>query len=297
MGTRNSVYQAPEYRRALETKGERIISVTPRFFAFERTITLPLVGKRRILEARGTPSLQDVTAFKKIAENYWYGLIAPVVLDGSKFDELDLTKVTNHTILLDLSQKEDALWSNLEKKSIRWGIKTAERNGLEFREPKTSAEVNAFYNLYAQTAHKGGFHAEPEIFLQALAHTSVSRLFIVTKDDKIVAGALVLLDKSYNYAILDLTSASEEGLKLQAMPFLYWNLIKFAKREGYSTFDLGGYDSESKKGEKMQAINQFKERFGGSIAEQVLLATSSSYPRMRRVLSLFRFMRTWYRKE
>jgi hypothetical protein len=297
MGTRNSVYQAPEYRRALETKGERIISITPSFFAFERTITLPLVGKRRILEARGTPSPQDVAAFKKIAEDYWYGLIAPVVLDSPNLDNLGLAKVTNHTILLDLTQKEDALWSNLEKKSIRWGIKTAEKNNLEFKEPRTPAEISAFYKLYSQTAHKGGFHAEPEVFMQALARTSISRLFIITKDNQIVAGALILLDKSYNYAILDLTSASEEGLKLQAMPFLYWNLIKFAKNEGYKTFDLGGYDSESKKGEKMQAINQFKERFGGNIAEQVLLATSSSYPRLRKLLSLFRFMRTWYRKE
>ena len=39
-------------------------------------------------------------------------------------------KISNYTILLDLKKTPEELWKQLEKKSIRWGIKTAEKNGI-----------------------------------------------------------------------------------------------------------------------------------------------------------------------
>ena len=80
------------------------------------------------------------------------------------------------------------------------------------------------------------------------------------------------------------------------MPFLYWNLLKYARSLGLDFFDLGGYDREAGKSEKTYFINRFKERFGGSVAEQPIYATSKKYILLRGLLRKMRFMKGVYKK-
>ena len=93
-----------------------------------------------------------------------------------------------------------------------------------------------------------------------------------------------MIDKKNNYSILNLTSISEKGKKLQAMPFLYWNLILYSKNLSLNYLDLAGYDKEAVKGSKTYNINKFKERFGGEIIEQPIYSTNRKYPFMRFIL-------------
>ena len=90
---------------------------------------------------------------------------------------------------------------------------------------------------------------------------------------------------------MEATAASDEGLKLQAMPYLYWNLIKYSKARGLSNFDMGGYDMEAKKGDKMYNINKFKSRFGGKIVEQPIYSTNWKYPLFRKILKVIKLIK------
>ncbi|MBI3334507.1 GNAT family N-acetyltransferase [Candidatus Pacearchaeota archaeon] len=212
------------------------------------------------------------------------------------FQKLGYHKIANHTILVDLQKSEEELWNALEKKSIRWGVKTALKNQVRIVSP-TAKEVDTFYTLYTNRLKAGGVEPEAKESMHLLTSTNVSKLFVVLHGEDVVAGGMVLLDKAHHYAILDLTAASEKGFELQVMPYLYWQLMLFAKQHGMRYFDLGGYDVGARPGDKLYNINKFKERFGGRVVEQPIYATHGRYVSMRKVLGAFKFMRSWYRKE
>ncbi len=259
---------------------------------------MPLAGKIKILFAEGTPSYEDdddllekLENFKLKSEDYFYGLISPSILDTKEevFLKAGFKKVSNHTVLIDLGLEEEELWKNLEKKSMRWGVKSAEKNKLKFG-LASEKDVKDFYKSYLETCKSGGFYAEEKEFVEGLRDSEISKLFVVKSKGKIVAGGLILIDERYNYSILNLTSASEEGLKLQAMPFLYWEITKYSKSQGLDKFDLGGYDADARRGEKMHNINKFKDRLGGEVVEQPFFATRRRYPWLRKLLKAKRRM-------
>ena len=297
MKNKLSIYQTIEYGGALFDAGEKIIKVSDRFYAVEKIIK-SLIGKKKIIEAWGTPSLKDAAEFKKKAKNYFYGTIAPTVINVREeiFEKLGFRKVSNYTVLINLKKTEEELRKVLEKKSIRWGVKTAEKNRLKFELVRIKKDINEFYELYEKTAKIGGFKAESKVFIFSLINTNIAKLFIIRKGRRIIAGGMILIDKENNYSILDLTSSSEEGLKLQAMPFLYWKLMLYSKEIGMGWFDLGGYDKEAKKGDKTYNINKFKERFGGEIREQPIYATNWKYPFLRGLMRRFKFLKKLYKK-
>jgi lipid II:glycine glycyltransferase (peptidoglycan interpeptide bridge formation enzyme) len=104
-----------------------------------------------------------------------------------------------------------------------------------------------------------------------------------------------LLD--YNYGVVSLTSVSENGMKLQAMNLLYWEMIKYCKEKNKKLIDLGGYSLNAKQGTKMHNINQFKENFGGQITEQPAFSTSKNYVLMHKLRKKFDFIKKLYKKE
>lgn len=280
-------------------------SLSALLVASERAITSPL-GKKRILEAHGTPLFtseaagrQILAAFKDTSKKYFYGTIAPDVLatQSELFKECGYSKVSNHTILIDLTKSEEELWQSAEKKSIRWGIKTAQKNGLSFVPLTDKKKFDKFYTLYEKTAKDGGFAPESRSFVTSLASTSISQAFVVMDKTKLVAGALVLFDPHTHCATLSLTTASEEGLRLQAMPFLYWNIILHAKENKYTHFDMGGYDPDVGKNEKIAKINAFKERFGGNITEHPVFSTNKTYALLRKAFQKVRLIRHLYKKD
>ncbi|MFA6023170.1 MAG: peptidoglycan bridge formation glycyltransferase FemA/FemB family protein [Candidatus Pacearchaeota archaeon] len=256
---------------------------------FEHSKSIPGLGKKKILFSQGNPigdNLNEILEeFKKESKKYFYGTIAPtaVNLKNEEFEKAGLYKISNWTILVDLNKTQEELWGAMEKKSARWGVKTAEKNNLVFELAKNQ-DIQKFYELYSGTATSGGFKAENIDFVKEFADSPLSKLFLVKKDDEVIAGGIILIDYKNNYSILDLTGASDKGLELQAMPFLYWNLIKYSKSLNLNYFDLGGYDKEAKEGDKTYNINKFKERFGGNVSEQPIFSTNKKYLFLRNIL-------------
>lgn len=288
------VYQNKEYREALKKSNAKLIVVNDNFQAIEKNKRLAI--SKKIIEARGTPSEEELKEYRKIAKTYWYGIIAPCIIDPQNelFSKEGYKKVSNYSILINLKESEEELWKKCDKGSIRWGVNYAKKQNLKL---ETTTEIDAFYDIYLQTAKLGGFNPESKAFIESIIKTDIAELFLVKKDKEVLGGGMILIDKEYNYSILDLTAVSEEGMKLQMMPFLYWNLILHSKSLGLDYFDLGGYDKEAKEGSKMYNINKFKERFNGDIVEQPIYSTSSTYPFLRRLLKNMLFLKRLYKNE
>lgn len=302
-----NIYQSETWAEAKKVSGKKPVVIrggSNKLIAFEQILKTPLGTKKIIvsegmLEAKEEKLAVMLGAFKQISKKYFYGTIMPCLLnfDEKAYRKAGFRKVSNYTILVDLKKSEEELFKNLEKKSARWGVKTGEKNGLKFEQAIKTKDIEEFYKLYNHTADNGGFEPEKIEFLISLANTELSRLFLVKQKGKIVAGGLILIDSANNYSILNLTASSEDGQKLQAMPFLYWNLIKYSKSLGLNYFDLGGYDREAKKGDKTYNINKFKENFGGEVREQPIYATNWKYPFFRWLMKKMRFLKGWYKKE
>ena len=303
-----SLAQSPEWLTFRESLDKRLIFVTVAesgcleagICFFEETLTLAGIRKKTLI-AYGTPlftSEQALNSLKKEiemkAKKYFYIIIRTEETNQRLSEKW--TTTLNHTIHIDLTKSEADLLKQCEKKSIRWGIGYAQRQGLTFQEALPS-DVSPFFELYKQTAQRGNFHATTLNYLTPLRAKPYSRLFVVKQKGKLVAGGLVLINDSRKTALLDLTSASDEGLKLQAMPFLYWNMMLWAKEQGMQIFDLGGYDAQAKLGEKTYAINQYKERFGGKIVELPIYSPTRRYRQFRWLHTRFRTLRKLYTKE
>src|SRR3989344_2816574 len=310
--SKGSVYKSPEWAKSLEMDGKKPTLIVieesgqlkASLLAFEQEIITPL-GKKKILFSEGTPLFKDeqsgleiLSKFRQESKKYFYGLIRPTVINQKKdiFEKAGYKTVSDSTILVSLEKDKEFLWNSLEKKSARWGVKTAEKNNLEFQELKTESEISEFYKLYKKTAHDGGFKEKSPDFLKELTKSRErARLFLIKKENKIIAGGIILIDN--DYTILNLTAASDEGYKLQAMPFFYWNLILFSKSLGKAYFDLGGYDKNARQGEKIYNINKFKENFGGNIVEQLHCSTNSKYTLIRSLMKRFKIIKRFYKKK
>lgn len=292
-----SIYQTEEWKKVMISAGYAVVELKE-MNAFESTIFTPF-GKKKIIFARGSPSKEALLEFIQESKRYFYGTITPKITnyEDSFFKELGFKRRDYYTPMIDLTKTKEEIWGQLEKKSVRWGVKTAEKNNLKFLEIKPG-ELEEVYKLYSDTVKKGGINPEPLEFIKAvqndLVPAGLAKIFVVKKDGQILVCAVLLIDDDHN--MINITGANEEGYRLQAMPFLYWNLILFSKEIKKHYIDLGGYDKEAKKGEKSYNINKFKENFGGEIWAQPVYATNSKYVVFRNLIKRFRFIKSLYKK-
>ncbi|MBI4448083.1 peptidoglycan bridge formation glycyltransferase FemA/FemB family protein [Candidatus Woesearchaeota archaeon] len=184
------------------------------------------------------------------------------------------------TIVIDLTHPEEELWGKVDKKA-RWGVKKAEKEGLKFEE--IGKELwQQFYKIYRITCKQGEI---PPISYEELAQKNRAHLFVAKKDEKIIAGSLVL--EAEDKILLELNASLPEYLYLQPNNLLYWNIILWGKKNKFKTFDLGGYQLNSKIGSKLYEINRFKERWGGQIKEYYIYSYNPCYILGRKIVRNF----------
>jgi lipid II:glycine glycyltransferase (peptidoglycan interpeptide bridge formation enzyme) len=308
-----SIYQSWEWAEINRAKRREPIFVTVEqdgklkagILCFEQEMKTPL-GVKKALFSEGTPLYLDseslievLKKFKEESKRYFYGFIRPTFFNSNEenFKKAGFYKVDNHTVSIQLSPSLEDLFNNLEKKSARWGVKKAEKEGIKVEQSYLKNDLGEFYDLYEKTS-EGQFSPEPWAFfenLMILEKAKLAKLFIAKHEGNVVGGALLLMDK--NYGIVSLTSISDEGMKLQAMNLLYWEMIKYCKENREKLIDLGGYSVGAKPGSKMYSINKFKENFGGEIGKQPAFSTSRKYNLLFNLVRRFSFLKKLYKKQ
>lgn len=164
-------------------------------------------------------------------------------------------KDINATIITDLSQPEDKIFNDLHK-DARWGIKKAIKSGLIVEE---STNWDKFYEIYKQTVIDGGSIAYP---LDVVKSQSAV-LFVCKYNNEIIGGITIgFREDKYDKNIPSLSklASKKEFQILQPNDLLVWECIKWAKKNGYKQFDLGGWQINARG--HLKGINKFKEKFG-----------------------------------
>ncbi len=170
------------------------------------------------------------------------------------------------TIILDLSKSEDELLANMHQKT-RYNIRLAEKKGVKITE---SHDIEKFWNLMKETTERDKFKSHNrEYYEKMLTPPSPPlvrvgnkrgelqiKLYIAEYEGKVLTAGIFVF---YNDTATYLHGAStHENKNVMAPYLLHWEMIKFAKKEGYKYYDFYGVDEQ-----KWPGVTRFKKGFGG----------------------------------
>ncbi|MGI9244602.1 MAG: lipid II:glycine glycyltransferase FemX [Verrucomicrobiales bacterium] len=244
----------------------------------------PLVRADDPVAMRGTVDEIELAARKL---NVVYLVIAPPFEGASPEEELRArgfvlkphalppSKVPVATPITDLSPSLDELLQGASR-VVRRSIKKAAASPLSFRRG-AEHEVDTFRSLMYQLCQRRGDTPAPpqrDFFDKAWQHlgeSGLARVYLAELDGEPVSAVFVF---TFNHSF-QLWKAGWSGAHKKHCPnhFLYWEMIKTAKREGFDKFDqiqiLPQHASLLKRGERPEGpysgVTNFKMSWGAEI--------------------------------
>jgi lipid II:glycine glycyltransferase (peptidoglycan interpeptide bridge formation enzyme) len=177
------------------------------------------------------------------------------------------------TLVIDLTQDLDTIWQCMDKKSVRYRIKRAQREGIKICVNK---DYEGFFQLYRLFMQKKRLKSIFDVFgvgsVTLETMKKYGTLFAAEYDGEILAGTIFLED---DYNIKAWIGASKRFdsdrtkvlMASNADRLVDWELIKYAKEKGIKEFDIGGLWSkeEEAKDKEKKGINSHKLELGGKV--------------------------------
>jgi peptidoglycan pentaglycine glycine transferase (the first glycine) len=175
---------------------------------------------------------------------------------------------------IDITLSEMELRSAMSK-STRYNINKTLKSGIEIIQAETLEDVKAFSDLMNETTNRKSFgNFDYEYFkkqFETLNPKGVTRIFLAKYQGKFLAGALINFYKETSYYTHGCSTSDSELQKLRAPYLLQWEIIKFAKAEGYKKYNMWGIlpeqnlqlKTQNLKHSSMVGVSDFKKSFGG----------------------------------
>lgn len=197
-----------------------------------------------------------------------------------KREKLPPWSLTTATLLIDLSKPLDLILSEM-RKELRREIRIGTRSALSFREGGEE-DLSVFFDLMKCTAERQGSSPVPRSLLYlhrvwtAFHPRGWVRLFFVEEMGKIISGCLVFpfghTVRFWKYGW------SGQDVRLRPNQFLFWNLLKWSKNNGFKYSDFvqvepaiaenlkqGRPITEKQKMDRLYGPTFFKMGFGGNV--------------------------------
>jgi len=195
--------------------------------------------------------------------------------DGELLQELGFTVKNHGTYLLDITADESEmykLFSKGHRSSIQKAIKANVRVKIE--EGKTAeALIDDFCKVQNSLfiRKRKNFlpvYVKSKEFITKLLNSKQSKIYLVIAYFEDVPAAVAIF-VSFNSMVYYYAGASDYQLtkKTQAANLLHFEFIKYAKQNGYTTYDFGGAEQDCDKSSNMYGVYEFKKHFGGEFIE------------------------------
>ncbi len=170
------------------------------------------------------------------------------------------------TIVLDLLPDEDTLLAHMKEK-WRYNIRLAGRKGVQVQLAQTVEDVRSWYHLLQTTSIRDSFAIHTlEYYLRAwqiFSPPNQAQLFLADYNGQLLAGIFVgLMAKQ---AIYLYGASSNEQRQLMPNYLLQWEAMRWAKRQGATTYDFWGIPETDDQYEAMAGVYRFKSGWGGRI--------------------------------
>ena len=189
---------------------------------------------------------------------FFYGCKEKVNIPGFSFEE-------SSTLVIDLTLDLEDIWKRMDRKSCRYAIKRAIRDGVKV---KLNENYEVFYDINQRFRKHKGLPPGPSVDFMKKYGT----LFVAEFDGEIVAGALFVENTNtirWLYAASERLEVEKNKATLigNVNHLIIWEAIKYAKQKGIKEFDMGGYYMGSNKNDPRYTINLFKKSFGGKLVK------------------------------
>lgn len=168
------------------------------------------------------------------------------------------------TIVIDLNKSLEDIWLGMDKKSCRYPINKAIRDGLAVVQDRNYEEF-CIINKSLRKAKQAALTQKSAKFMK-----KYGKLFTAEYHGKVLGGQFYLEDSTTIRWLIGATrrlevTKEEATLIGNANRLMIWEAIKYAKAKGLKEFDLGGYYTGQAKDEQKAKINVFKRSFGGQL--------------------------------
>lgn len=159
------------------------------------------------------------------------------------------------TIILDLSQTEEKLLSDMTKKTRQY-IRKSEKSGIEIKVAKTPEDIAACLNIYKQTAQRAGFGLHKDSYYEDIFNTlgSHCQVFMATHESRVVAFLWLAVSEETAFELYG--GMSDEGQQLRANYTLKWEAIRRMREWGVARYDMNGLLNDG--------VSKFKQGFTSS---------------------------------
>lgn len=243
-----------------------------------------LASKENVIFLKIDPLfLKTDERFLNILENFYF---------RKSFKEIQ----PKNTLILNLEKSENEIFKKMNPKH-RYNIRLAKKRGVEFVGGKIS-DFEIFFELLVQTATRNHFNLHPknyyfQMFKNFLLENQeifndklFMKVFFAKFNNKPIATALIAFFSKF--AIYLHGGFDYKTRALAPSTLIQWELIKEAKKMGYSFYDFWGIDESSK---NWQGITRFKKKFGGKEVNYIGsydLVFKPIYYHLYRLLSYFK---------
>jgi serine/alanine adding enzyme len=147
----------------------------------------------------------------------------------------------------------------VDKRTIQYSIRKAQRSGVEVREENNQQGMEEFQRLNKLTRMKHGVPSQPSKFFKSLLENMVQRgdatILVALYGSKVVAAGLFLkCNETFYYKY----NASDPGYLSKVTPnhLLTWRAIEMACLQGYHFFDFGRTSPDN------EGLMRYKEMWG-----------------------------------
>ena len=191
-------------------------------------------------------------------------------LSSADFGSRSYKSLRHGTFLIDLSVGEEVLWKRL-KREARTGVRKAAKQGLSVRLGQGEKDIRLFYEIFIENRVRDSQKGMPRPLysykimhdhIQDLSRLGLLSLFFAEKDGEV--GSCTIVKNFNGRAMFNNHARSNkwyEG-KYHDGDLLCWEMIKGSKQQGYSRFDMTGFDADPAN-DRQLGIKRFKSKWGG----------------------------------
>lgn len=196
-----------------------------------------------------------------------------------------------NTVKIDLTASEDALLAAMSQ-GTRRKVRAAQKHGLTVR-AATLDDLPTLYDLYQVTGQRDDFLIRPpdyyerawRDFMQAgLAHA------LIAEDTDGTPLAHVILFHFGRTCWYFYGASSNQQREKMPNYLLQWEAMRWARAQGYATYDLWGAPDDFTETDRMWGVYQFKRGFRGTVTRHIGAWDYAPSPLLYRV-----YVHTWPR--
>lgn len=168
----------------------------------------------------------------------------------------------SHTVVVELDKSEEDLWGQLGN-HLKRQLKKATRQGISVHRAQTQDDVSQFIDAYNRFATQRDLQKVPcelsrPLYDVIFQHKQRGGIWFAEQENQILAGVAVLVSGKRAVFEWGYSSLDERTRYLPASHCLHWEVINWAKEQGLTYYDLGGYNGAQ--GEDY-GLNRFKLEF------------------------------------